>query len=500
MKLTLLQNIKFNYSSLIFFFTTPIIFIGAFLGEFLLNNTYSINQFYITISLLFLPLAIIISIVAFLLIKQDNFNLIVLILILLLIFNFSILYRYSISDISYSYSTLSMLIAKYPYFYVKTTDFYQDFEKYSRVKAYIIGFTDFNKIEKTKIAIYFYSDSMLNLASGDIYLFKSDILKKYSTLNFLENKKPISLSKIDSIKKIKEGNFINSLRMKIRIILFEKLNLYYDRWNAANIYAILTGSKQFIYQPLIEAFNDTGTSHLFALSGQHLSILLLIVGIFSTNSIILIIFSLIYLAFAGWQVSFLRAFYSLVIALIIKRYKIKICFENIIAILTLLVFITEPQSIISVSFFLSLTAIVALTAVFYLVPKIKGVLAKILFIPLISSLDIFIFQFPLISAYFGKINLLSPFINLIAIPLFSFAIYFTIFSLIFNPFSISSNISSGLFNLLSIFLLLCKRLKIFIIYINLSKNLGFIMLLLIYLAHYVMINFIFNKNKASLNR
>ncbi len=252
----------------------------------------------------------------------------------------------------------------------------------------------------------------------------------------------------------------------------------------------MTGSKLFVFQPLIEVFRKTGTSHLFALSGQHLSILILIVTIFTTNSFILIIFSFFYLAFTGWQISFLRAFFSLLLAVIIKRYRIKPKFENLISILTLLVFIFEPQNLLSISFFLSLSAIIALYSMVYFSQLLKSITIKATILPFLASLDIFIFQFPLIASYFGFINLLSPIINLIAIPLFSFSVYFSIFSLIFNPFLIFSNIGGGLFNLLSIFLILIKRIKFFILEINLEKSICFTLLFIIFLIHYLLIKII----------
>jgi len=485
---------KFDLLSIIFLLTTPLILIGAYLGEVFLSYIYSLKQFYLIFSILFLFLVILI-LLSYFLIQTDKSKFFILLIFLFLILFFAILYRFSIGDLSYDYSILSRYISKYPYFYLQTTDFFQDYEKYTRVKAYIIGFTDLKKIEKTKISVYFYSDNISSIPSGTIFLFSTEKLKKYSNINFLESKMSISLSRIDAISKVKEGSLLAKIRVQIRKIIFNKLLKYYNRWNLGSIYAILTGSRQFVFQPLIEIFQNTGTSHLFALSGQHLSILLLIVGIFTSNSLILILFSFIYLAFAGWQVSFLRAFYSLILAIIIKKFNIKPAFENIIALLTLLVFVSEPQNILSISFLLSISAIAALLAtsilfVWLTMQKEKNYIKKLILIPFIGSLDIFIFQFPLILAFFGKINLITPLINLIAIPLFSFAIYFAIPSLIFNPFYIFSNIASGFFDLLSIFLLYISKFKIFFIELKLNKSLGFFLLFFIYLIHFILIKII----------
>lgn len=493
---------KFDLLSIIFFLTTPLILIGVYLSEIFLSYIYSLKQFYLIFCILFLFLVILI-LLSYFLIQTDKSKFFILLMFSLLILFFAVLYRFSIGDLSYDYSILSRYISKYPYFYLQTTDFFQDYEKYTRAKAYIIGFTDLKKIEKTKISVYFYSDNISSISSGSIFLFSTEKLKKYSTINFLEETQVISLSRTNALGKVKEGSWFGKVRIQIRKIIFERLFKYYDRWNAANIYAILTGSRQFIFQPLLDIFKNTGTSHLFALSGQHLSILLLIIGIFSSNSFILILFSFLYLAFAGWQISFLRAFYSLIIAMIIKKFNIKPKFENIIALLTLLVFISEPQNILSISFLLSLTAIAALLAasiIFIWTKKQneKNFFKNFILIPLICSLDIFIFQLPLMLSFFGKINLLTPIINLIAIPLFSIGIYFVIPSLIFNPYLIFSNIAGGLFNLLTIFLFYISKLKFFIIQLKFDKLIGFICLFFIYFFHFLIINMIEFKRKDNL--
>jgi competence protein ComEC len=476
---------KFSYDRLIFFLTAPLILLGSFIGGQILNNIYFLNQFYL-ICLILLFLLLILLVFAYFLIKNNKNVVLLFFIFILIILSFSVLYRFSIGDLSYNYSTLQQYIAKYPYFYVRTTDFIQDYEKYSRIKAYIIGFTDFKKIEKTKIFVYFYSDTISSISSGSIFLFSTDLLKKYSTINFLEDRQRICLSRIDSIARIKDGSWLGKFRINVRKIIFEKLFKFYDRWNAASIYAIITGSRQFIFQPLMDAFQNTGTSHLFALSGQHLSILLLILGIFTSNSIILILFSLLYLAFAGWQVSFLRAFFSLLFAIIIKRYNLKPNFENICAILTLLVFIFEPVDVLSISFLLSLSAIMAILAIYLIVPKFKKKIFNVVLLPFLFSLNISFFQMPIILSTFGKTHLLSPIINLVAIPLFCITIYFVVASLFINPFCIFSNISSGLLNLLSLFLLFFAKYKIFILNLKLSEAFGFLLFFLIYTLYYLL--------------
>ncbi|MFN3411743.1 MAG: ComEC/Rec2 family competence protein [Exilispira sp.] len=484
-------KLNINYSKIIFFFTSPLIFLGAFFAEKLLNNTFTLRQFYYIYTIL-LFLLFILVVFTYFLIKSDKSEILLTISFLLLIGIFAVSYRYSCGDLSYNYSILSQYINKFPYFFLQTTDFSQDYEQYTRIKAYIIGFSDLKKIEKTKILVYFYSDNISEISSGSIYLFETEKLKKFATINYLEEKSTISLSRIDAKYKIKDGNFWGKIRIKIRKILFNRIIQYYDRWNAGNIYAILTGSRQFIFQPLLKIFQNTGTSHLFALSGMHLSILLLIVGIFTSSYIVLILFSFLYLAFAGWQISFLRAFYSLLLAIIMKKYNIKPDFEKIIALITILVFISEPQNLLSISFLLSLTAIAALLAtsiifIFVKKQKSKNIFVNYILIPFTGSFQIFIFQLPLISGFFGKINLLTPLINLIAIPLFSFAIYFAIPSILFNPFLIFSNIAKGFFNSLYIFLLYISRFQKFILDIKIDIKISYIILFFIYSIYIILI-------------
>ena len=453
-----------------------LIFLGASIGSYLLEKTYEIEIFFkITFFLLFL--LVLIFACVFIFFKKTGKS-VLLISIILIIFLFSVFYRYIEADINYKPEILTSLIEKYPYFTVQITDFQGEYERYSKSAGYIISFTDGIDSYRTRIPISIYCDSLSSIPSGKLFLFKSHILKKYCITGG-----KISVNRIDSFKVLKQGNKFGKLRVKIKEQLYNGLLKYYDRWNAASIYAIITGSKQFAYQPLFELYRKTGTSHLYALSGQHLAILILILGIFSKNPVFLLFSSFFYLAFAGWQVSFLRAFFSLFVAYVIRYFNLKPKFENSIALVIFFVFLTQPDQTLSISMLLSITAIASLFLIYQYSEFLNSKTIKTIFIPILTSLDIFIFQLPLLLAFFGNANLLTPLINIFAIPLFTVALYFAILSLFINPFRIFSVISSGFFDLISIMLAKLSTFEFFVIKYNMPEIICFILMLILYFIH-----------------
>lgn len=477
-KLTVLLSGKdfFSRSRILMFLLPFLIFLGAFIGSYLLKKTYEMS-FFFKVSFFLLLLLILLFVVILILFEKTGKS-ILFISILLIIFLFSIVYRYIQADINYKPEILSSLIEKYPYFIAQVTDYQGEYEKYSKSAGFIISFTDGITFYSTRIPVNIYCDSLSNVSSDQLLVFKSSILKRYCITGG-----KISINRTDIFKILKQGSKFGKLRVKIKEKLYNGLLKYYDRWNAASIYAIITGSKQFAYQPLFELYRKTGTSHLYALSGQHLGILILILGIFSKNPIFLLLCSFFYLAFAGWQVSFLRAFFSLFVAYVIRYFNLKPKFENSIALVIFFVFLAQPEQILSISLLLSITAIASLFIIYQYSEYQSSKIIKSIFIPILTSLDIFIFQLPLLLAFFGNVNLLTPLINIFAIPFFTVALYFAILSLFINPFRIFSVISSGFFDLISIMLAKLSTFEFSVIEYNMPEIICFILMLILYFIH-----------------
>ena len=199
--------------------------------------------------------------------------------------------------------------------------------------------------------------------------------------------------------------------------------------------AFILGDKNDLNEEIYNDYKTNGITHLFAVSGMHLSFLIFFLNIiFSklkvkefTSNIIIIIFLGFYMFLIGFSFSIVRAsiFY---IALLFNKKYLKLSSVFIWYLVLLLLLIINPFSLYDIGFLYSNICTLGLII---FKDKIKGKywqkLLKVSFIAWIFSLPITILNF-------YEINLLTILANLIIVPLVSVIIFpLTILTFIF-PF------------------------------------------------------------------
>ncbi len=194
-------------------------------------------------------------------------------------------------------------------------------------------------------------------------------------------------------------------------------------------YALLFGDKTLIDGDIYNLFRASGTSHLLAISGLHISIIIGLVYFLIRKLriknlykfLIMLAFLGVYCYLCGFAVSVCRAsIMGLVMIgskLIGKRYDSL----NALGFAGMIILLFSPLSIFSAGFLLSFGAVLAIILFSKALDKVKfphNIVRKIVTTMFITFV-VTIFTYPITASFFREIALYSVFANLIIIPLFS---------------------------------------------------------------------------------
>lgn len=295
---------------------------------------------------------------------------------------------------------------------------------------------------------------------------------------YLYNKRVYYTLKIDSIKILNE-NSNPFIKLKNRVI--KHVNSYKD---STYLYAFILGKTELISDEVLTSYRENGISHLFALSGLHVSIfssiLLFILKKLRfkeiLNYVIIFIFLLLFSFITGFSPSILRATLLFFLLGINKVFYLNIRTLDILYLVFIILVIINPFIIYNLSFILSFTA------AFFLIFSSDLLKGKNYFVSLFKvSLLSYFASLPLSIYYFGYTNLLGTILNLVFVPLVSFVVFpLTLLTFIISKFYSILNITTNLLESLS---LLFNKFKI-IIYFP-SINLIFVFIYLSILMLYI---------------
>ena len=214
----------------------------------------------------------------------------------------------------------------------------------------------------------------------------------------------------------------------------ERLSYYAkDSTSYATVEAMVTGSRRMQSESLRNAYSRTGLSHLMAVSGLHLGIVLIIVNTLLiplllihrghlVRNILALVVVWVYVAMCGASPSVIRAATMVSIVYLTLYSSQRFNTANILAAAVLIMLIYRPNNIYDISFQLSVTAVMGI--VFWAVPIIRGLRTESLVMRyMLSSVAVgvtaSIWTLPIISHAFGNI----PLIGVIITPLAMFTAY-----------------------------------------------------------------------------
>lgn len=295
---------------------------------------------------------------------------------------------------------------------------------------------------------------------------------------YLYNKRVYYTLKIDSIKILNE-NSNPFIKLKNRVI--KHVNSYKD---STYLYAFILGKTELISDEVLTSYRENGISHLFALSGLHVSIfssiLLFILKKLRfkeiLNYVLIFIFLLLFSFITGFSPSILRATLLFFLLSINKVFYLNIRTLDILYLVFIILVIINPFIIYNLSFILSFTA------AFFLIFSSDLLKGKNYFVSLFKvSLLSYFASLPLSIYYFGYTNLLGVILNLVFVPLVSFVVFpLTLLTFIISKFYSILNITTNLLESLS---LLFNKFKIIIYFprINLIFVFIYLSILMLYI-------------------
>ena len=262
------------------------------------------------------------------------------------------------------------------------------------------------------------------------FLVKS--IKEYENIYFVE---------LEDVKSTKiEDNFLE----KYLQTLFNRAEEDYS-YGIKNINrAILLGDNTRIKKDLKDKIRYIGLSHIFAMSGLHIGLVIAIFYFIFKKTvknkrlieILLLISITLYYLSVKESSSFTRAYIMAVVYLLGKLFYEKIDLGKALFVSAVISVLINPTAIFSVSFQLSYGAMIAIIYIFPYIKKINYKKFKILDYILFTT-TIQIFLIPITVYYFNSIQFLSVISNLILLPLASFYITINYIALFLENFYLS---------------------------------------------------------------
>lgn len=295
--------------------------------------------------------------------------------------------------------------------------------------------------ERLKATYYKEKKEISNLKVGDIVRVEGTLEKikpntfpnLYAWDKYYRSENCFYYLTVDTITKIRNGSF------SIKDLLLKQIS----RSGKASSYleVMLLGSTDNISDDVMESYRLNGVSHLFAVSGMHLSLLLSLFKKNSKSKWIVVIVSLLML---GGNVSYLRAVIYFVISELGKRRYLKI--ECIILTICSLLWL-NPYYIDQVGFLFSVLISTGLLLQRKGYTKNKGRIRNLF----LTSVTAFLIGLPLSLLFFYKVNLLTPFWNMIFVPFFTIVLIPMLLLTFFFPFfSLITNKIITIFEMLAI--------------------------------------------------
>ena len=323
---------------------------------------------------------------------------------------------------------------------------------------------------------------------------------------YLKYKKINYILKIDSLKKYSSNK---NIFLKIKNYLYKRIsNIKYNEY----LYAFILGKSSYLGEEEYENYKINGVTHLFALSGLHVSMFSLILlkllkrlkfnekVSFVVTSLFLLFFSFV----ASFTPSILRAVIFFILSNINKIYYFFVKPKNILYLTFIILVIINPFYIFNIGFILSFT-ITFFILLFNEYNSVKSGIKSILIISLLSFLS----SLPIIINMSYEINIVSsinniffiPFVTNIVFPISIISVIIPKVSYILNILTTVmeyvSNISSNIVNITIYFPYFNKILLVFyylflILFIKLKKKKYVLLIFLILL--FLKIKPLFNRD------
>ena len=234
--------------------------------------------------------------------------------------------------------------------------------------------------------------------------------------NYLNHKRIKYIIKITNYELIKKNE---NIFIKIKNIIYRRIN---SIKNNSYLYAFILGDSSYIEDEIYNNYRINGITHLFALSGLHVSMfssfLLYLLKKIKLSEKLSFIFTSLFLIFFSFIASFtpsiLRAVIFFILSGINEIYYFFIKPKYLLFITFILLAMINPLYIFNTGFILSFTI-----TFFILLNNENKKNSSVLYISFIS----FLASFPIVINLSYEINIVGLFNNLLFIPLVSYIVF-----------------------------------------------------------------------------
>ena len=380
-------------------------------------------------------------------------------------------HRYFFGVLAFCFILYSLFV----YYFINFNSYYNGFEKslQGTVNSYNINgdkLTIYLKAKEIVIVNYYFKSLNEktyfedNLKLGDLISVAGEleepernrVFNGFDYKKYLYNKHIFYLMNANNI----------SIMEKNSGLLFYFKNLVMDRINSISkskgyIMTFILGDKSFIDNEVKESYQDNGISHLFAVSGMHISlfagIMLFFLKRVSYNNYfnygMVCLFLLFYLFLAGFPASLLRASVMFILFSINKVFNLKISNLNILFMVIITILFIDPFYLFDIGFQFSYLISGTLIMMRWKIGVIKSKLKRSFYVSVVC----FLVSFPICIYNFYGTNFMSVLFNLFYIPFVSIIVF---------PLSLITFVFPFLDSVLYYSIFVMERISLFISSIN----------------------------------
>ena len=202
------------------------------------------------------------------------------------------------------------------------------------------------------------------------------------------------------------------------------------------ISSLIFGNNNYLDEDVLGSYRENGISHLFAISGLHISVFIMIISFFLDKirvndilkSIVLIFFLLFYMFLTNFSMSVLRAGIFTILLIINKIFKLEIPSINLLLLAFVIIVFNNPLNLNNVGFQYSFLVTLFLI-IFSDLFNGKGKVYSLFMVSLMA----FLVSYPITVNNFNQVNFLSVIYNMFFVPYVSFLLLpFTLLCYVFS--------------------------------------------------------------------
>lgn len=277
-------------------------------------------------------------------------------------------------------------------------------------------------IKTKKGKVYVYDYEFLDLEVGMIIEAKGEIIPlkpiriegEFNYFRYLKQNKIIGSLKADSIEVVGKKYSSYWIVQKVN----EKIEKTFDGSTSIFIKALILGDDSGFNDDFKDSLIVNGTLHLFAISGSHISLFVILLGALISKftkktriaEVVICVFLLFYMTITSFSPSIVRAALMYYLVIINKRLKLRLSTVDNVSLVFIFLIAINPFYMYNVGFVLSFLVSFMIILVNPIIKEMNS-LKQALVICTLSQL----IALPLTINLNYEVNLLSPFINIFSI-------------------------------------------------------------------------------------